>query len=179
MRVNHSCFWIIGLLVLVLVACQKERPREGELEHRAVREMGAAAGGGADVTFQSLSRERWEQIRKLQEQIRRQPRETAYRAELVALAYGPSWNTLFLTGAALMPHPGNGRPIPQYQAEQAAFVDAQRWAAYLQRWRAHPMEPDFGSLQAWQPLPSTVLHKEIRNDTLILFLAFHVAESGS
>ncbi len=163
-------FWVMGMFLLL--GCSLEKSREDEMETQVVQEPGQAAVPVPEVTFNSISRERWEAIRQLQRKIRLRPRESRLRAELVQLAYGPSWNAIFVTGMALLKHPQRGGAIPIYQAEQAAFADAQRWAAYIQQWRQHPLSPNFGELKRWQRLPSAVLLKEHRGDTLVLYLAF-------
>ncbi|NOX38717.1 MAG: hypothetical protein GXO78_14400 [Calditrichaeota bacterium] len=170
---GQYCWIVSGILGMVfLLGCQSENSSPGKMESQVVQEQGMADVQVPEVTFDSISRERWEAIRQLQMRIRQQPRETGLRAELVQLAYGPSWKAIFVTGTALLKHPESGRAIPVYQAEQAAFADAQRWAAYIQQWREHPLSPNFGELNRWQTLPSSVLYKENRGDTLVLYLAF-------
>ncbi|NIS37978.1 hypothetical protein GWN26_11100 [Candidatus Saccharibacteria bacterium] len=64
-------------------------------------------------------------------------------------------------------------------SKQAAFTDAGRWAAYLQRWLENDFQPDFGNISEAVDAHSEVVREEVIGDSLYMEVVFQYVGEGN
>lgn len=104
----------------------------------------------------------------LQQEIMQQPENPALRRELGRRAIDANAGVIWAVGKGQVNPQGASPSVAQKQAEQAALLDASRWAAYLIEWQKTDYATNFGKLQASVP-GATIVRKAV-NDSLCVVL---------
>ncbi len=105
----------------------------------------------------------------LQERVKLQPQDAALRRELGKKAIDASNALVWTIGRAKIPSTAASPSIAQSQAELAARIDANRWAAYLIAWHKNDYAAAFGTMQTQVP-GGEVVSKVVTDSTCVVVM---------
>jgi len=155
----------IGIL-LIFISCQTSR------EH------------GSDISISSdiqslLSSSQWKYLLRLKTQILQQPDNPELISRFLDHAVDSSRGYIFSVGYGIV-RPSNFTSGIQLQfGEQAALMDAERWAAYIQYWESLPAnQRRLDSISIYQKLPLYAKEVVIHKDTLYVFATFRMLHAN-
>jgi hypothetical protein len=154
----------LTLLLLCLAACKKEQEKQTEQIIEGMSEQGASA------TLPSFSNEFLVSVYEAQELIKMEQDDPELRKKYCSLAYHSGQQLFVSMGIARLHHPETGQAIPRYQYEQAAKIDAIRWASYGEKWLTNNYEPAFGKLEVQTTRPIEIINTAQVGDSLFLFV---------
>ncbi|MGH7599421.1 MAG: hypothetical protein ACREOI_23960 [bacterium] len=129
-------------------------------------QAGAVAGG---EVVRELSEAEADTLLQLEQQIMQQPENEALRRELGRRAIDANSGVIWAVGKGRVNPQASTPSVALSQAEMAATLDANRWAAYLLEWRKTDYATKFGSLQA--SVPGATVVRKAANDSLCVVLA--------
>lgn len=157
--------WIIAVLPFWGWACEKlgNRGQPGEARTVSVSEQTSA-----DQPVRVPSEAELDSLLQLQQQIMQQPENPALRRELGRHAIDTHAGLVWVAGKGRLNPQAPSASVAASQAEQAALLDASRWAAYLIEWQKTDYATGFGSIQARVPAGTVV--RKLVNDSLCVVL---------
>ena len=156
---------IIGIL-LIFTSCQSSREHGSEISIPS-------------DTQSPLSLKQWKQLFRLRTQILQQPDNPELISQFLKHAVDSSRGYIFSVGYGIV-QPSNLTSGIQLQfGEQAALMDAERWAAYIQYWERLPSnQRRLDSIAAHQKLPLFSKEVVIHKDTLYVFATFRMVRAN-
>lgn len=134
------------LTMLMMVCSKKEEPQRGESGNKegAREDQLVETIKPMPVNYDSILII----INGLTEAVKNNLADVELRKKLVDVSYDTTWDTILAAGF--------GKPVPTAEtesiamkyAEQAATLDAYRWAAYIKKWHFDPSAPEVGTITA-------------------------------
>ncbi|MGH7450328.1 MAG: hypothetical protein ACRENG_03215 [bacterium] len=169
----RSSFVLISLLASYASwTCEANR-KESQLQAadsvgaaKISAQAGAVAGG---EVVRELSEAEADTLLQLEQQIMQQPENEALRRELGRRSIDANSGVIWVVGKGRVNPQASIPSVALSQAEMAATLDANRWAAYLLEWRKTDYATKFGSLQA--SVPGATVVRKATNDSLCVVLA--------
>ena len=164
-------FFFVSLLIMLifLVACKKEQQKQTEQITQGTTEKSTASA------LPSFSDTYLTSVYEAQEWIKMEGDNIELRKKYCSLAYHPGQQVFVSMGIARLHNPETGQPIPQYQVEQAAKLDAIRWASYGEKWLNNNYEPPFGKLTVQTTRPIEIINTAHVDDSLFIFVGTRFA----
>lgn len=138
---------LIGMFLLTFFTCTKQE-EEGRISPKQ------QAGQVAEPNYAEILNE----IELVQQQILKSPADSELHAQLVELGVDTSLGLLRAAGRGEPPMEARSPAIAQQAAQDAAYIDACQWIAYMLEWRKHPDTPEFGKIHAELP-GARLVHK--------------------
>lgn len=164
------------VLIILLVAfaswtCQANREKDQPHEADSIgsAKISAQAGTVGGEVVRELSEAEADTLLQLEQQIMQQPENETLRRELGRRAIDANSGVIWAVGKGRVNPQTPTASVALSQAEMAATLDANRWAAYLLEWQKTDYATKFGSLQA-SVAGATVVRKATY-DSLCIVLA--------
>jgi len=139
------------LVLLAVISCQQE-PEQGQL--RQPENTGAIPAieeGQSQPVERIPTDQEILNLFALEDRILQQPDDRALRRALGEAAADVQAGIIWTAGRAKIKAGAPSPAIARSFAEQAAFVDASRWAAYILEWLENDYATEFGKIQGRVP----------------------------
>jgi hypothetical protein len=162
------------LLLLIVVfsfwewGCQNQTDRGQPGEARQIGSANKPEEGGPGEPARVPTEAEADTLLALQQQIMLQPENSDLRRELGRRAIDASAGIVWAMGRGKVNPQASSPGVAQSQAEQAALLDASRWAAYLIEWQKTDYATNFGKVQA--SVPGAKVERKMINDSLCVVL---------
>lgn len=154
---------IPGLLLLIIAALfwscsEKEKPQKMKAEE-----------GAGQISPAEQAEKLIPKLQELQHAIQLDPQNTDLHKQLVTLSVDNDSNVARAVGYGKPPKKAKSSAMATQAAQQAAYVDACRWLAYILQWEQHPQQPAFGSITGKIP-GAKIIHNTNADDqgTIVL-----------
>jgi hypothetical protein len=144
-----SAIITIGLLILTCLSCSKKE-EEGRISPKL------ETAQVAEPNYKDILNE----IELVQAEIIQQPADSQLHVKLVEISFDTSLNVIRAAGRGQPPMEAQSPEIAKQAAQEAAYIDACQWLAYILEWRDHPGTPEFGKIKAELP-GARMVHKII------------------
>ncbi len=165
-------FSVLSLMIMLifLIACKKEQEKQTEQMIQGTTEKGSSGG-----IAQSFSTEYLVSVYEAQELIKMEGDNPELRKKYCTISYHPEQQIFVSMGIARLHHPETGQLIPRNLCEQAATIDAVRWASYGEKWLHNNYEPPFGKLAVQTTRPIEIINTAQVGDSLFIFVGTRFA----
>jgi len=176
MRRNYAKLIGIALLtVCLLVACAKKEEHqtaeisqtEGAIDSQFVQTIKPKS-----INYDSMLTV----IAPMIETIMQTPTDVQARQQLVDVCFDTTWETILAAGFGKPLQQASTETIAARYAEQAATADAYRWAAYIKKWHANPMQLDFGHISAEIAGGRVVARKDLADQRVSVLVEIRSAD---
>ncbi len=119
----------------------------------------------------------WRTLITLEQRIKVQPDNRQLIQKFLFHSVDSSKGLIYTVGYGLLPASNVTSGLQLQFGEQAALMEAERWAAYVHQWiqEKTPLKP-FGNLSARHPLPIFSKETKIVKDTIFVFAAFRISK---
>ena len=158
---------ILSLVVVLIFfcSCQKNKDETESVTRKSDEASGMESG------LPSFDNDYLVSIYEAQELIKIQQDDVDLRQRYCEKAYLADRKLFISMGIARLHHPETGAAIPDHMVEQAARLDAIRWAAYGKHWLENNYQPAFGKLQANFQQDIKEINRANVGDSLFIFAA--------
>jgi hypothetical protein len=158
---RYLFFFSLIILLMFFTACKKEQQKQTEQMTQGTTEKSTASA------LPSFSDTYLTSVYEAQEWLKMEGDNIELRKKYCSLAYHPEQQVFVSMGIGRLYNPQTGQPIPKYQVEQAAKLDAIRWASYGEKWLTNNYEPPFGKLAIQSTRPIEIINTAQVDDSLL------------
>ncbi len=152
--------WFLLFYLLIAFSCQTSHEEGSEIHHNAPSES-------------PLPRQEWLALHDLEKQILAQPTNTNLIKQLLKLSVDSARGFIHVVGFSIITPSNLTSGLQLKLGEQAAFMEAQRWAMSIQHWLAtSPGEWRLGEIAERQNLPVHFKSVSTSRDTVYVFVTF-------
>lgn len=154
------------LLILVMVdsGCINTSDRSQPQEGAAL--VAREEAGPPKVTVRVPDDAEMQEILQIQHAIIANPQSDSLRRELGRRAMDAGARVIWTVGTGRVTDPTSAIAISN--AERAAWIDGNRWAAYLIEWQKNNFSTEFGSVQT--QVPGSMVERKSMSDSLCVVL---------
>lgn len=162
---------LLSLLMFFLIAgCQKKneegRVEEAKFEEQQGSLMVNEEAGPPTLSIRVPDDAEMQSIFSTEQAIMANPLSDSLRRELGRKAVDNTSRLLWTVGAGRVADPSSA--VALSNAERAAWIDGNRWAAYLIEWQKNDYSSPFGNVQT--QVPGSVVERKTMNDSMCVAL---------
>lgn len=156
-QIRRLLIFLFSVLLLISISCSKQE-EEGRISPKQETDR-VDEPNYADILGE---------LELIQNEIRKDPANSELHAKLIDVSIDTKLGLVWAAGRGEEPTNARSPVIAQQAAQEAAYIDACQWIAYLLEWREHPGKPEFGKIHADLP-GARLVHKVIvGNETKVL-----------